>query len=141
MTKEEAWKVWVEKHRPQNEEAFWICFTDAWRVCEDEHNQPLSCLRQRLTGRLVGTYERTLMERQVGNWLLGFTIGILTTLASQKLLSEPQIANDSEMARAEELISIYKRGVKDALRTTPVSFELEQTCLEVWANKQPVENK
>jgi hypothetical protein len=79
------------------------------------------------------------MERQVGNWLLGFTIGILTTLASQKLLSEPHIANDSEMARAEELISIYKRGVKDALRTTPVSFELEQTCLEVWANKQPVE--
>jgi hypothetical protein len=81
------------------------------------------------------------MERQVGNWLLGFTIGILTTLASQKLLSEPHIANDSEMARAEELISIYKRGVKDALRTTPVSFELEQTCLEVWANKQPQESK
>ena len=81
------------------------------------------------------------MERQVGNWLLGFTIGILTTLASQKLLSEPHIADDSEMTRAEELISIYKRGVKDALRTTPVSFELEQTCLEVWANKQPVESK
>jgi hypothetical protein len=78
------------------------------------------------------------MERQVGNWLLGFTIGILTTLASQKLLSEPHIANDSEMARAEELISIYKRGVKDALRANlepkQVSFELEQTCLEVWAS-------
>jgi hypothetical protein len=41
------------------------------------------------------------------------------------------------MTRAEELISIYKRGAKDALSTNPVNFELEQTCLEVWANKQP----
>jgi hypothetical protein len=31
--------------------------------------------------------------------------------------------------------------MKDALRTNPVGFELEQTCLEVWANKQPVEVK
>jgi hypothetical protein len=48
---------------------------------------------------------------------------------------------DGEVTRADELISIYKRGMKDALRTNPVSFELEQTCLEVWANKQPVEAK
>lgn len=81
------------------------------------------------------------MERQVGNWLLGFTIGILTTLATQRLLSEPIVVKDPEAAKAEELINTYKRGVKDALRTNPVSFELEQTCLEVWANKQPVENK
>jgi hypothetical protein len=59
------------------------------------------------------------MERQVGNWLLGFTIGILTTLASQKLLSEPHIANDSEMARAEELISIYKRGCEGRITDHP----------------------
>lgn len=81
------------------------------------------------------------MERQVGNWLLGFTIGILTTLAAQRLMSEPLIVNDTEATRAEELINIYKRGAMDALRTNPVSFELEQTCLEVWANKQPVEDK
>ena len=81
------------------------------------------------------------MERQVGNWLLGFTVGILTTLAAQRLMSEPLVVNDTEATRAEELISIYKRGARDALRTNPVSFELEQTCLEVWANKQPVEDK
>jgi hypothetical protein len=46
-----------------------------------------------------------------------------------------------KLTRAEELISIYKRGAKDALSTNPVNFELEQTCLEVWANKQPVEVK
>ena len=77
-------------------------------------------------------------ERQIGNWALGFTMGLLTVLAWQKVMSEPLILPDTEATRAEELISIYKRGQKDALRTNPVSFELEQTCLEIWANKQPV---
>jgi hypothetical protein len=80
-------------------------------------------------------------ERQIVNWLLGFVIGILTVLAWQKIMSDPLIVPDSEATRAEELISIYKRGVKDALKTNPVSFELEQACIEVWANKQPVEMK
>lgn len=78
-------------------------------------------------------------ERQIGNWALGFTMGLLTVLAYQKVMSEPVILPDTEATRAEELISIYKRGQRDALRTNPVSFELEQTCLEVWANKQPIE--
>ena len=80
-------------------------------------------------------------ERQIMNWLLGFVVGILTVLAWQKVMSEPLIVPDSEAVRVDELISIYKRGVKDALKTNPVSFELDQTCLEVWANKQPVEAK
>ena len=80
-------------------------------------------------------------ERQIVNWLLGFVIGILTVLSWQKIMSEPYITQDTETTRAEELISIYKRGQADALRTNPVSFELEQVCLEVWANKQPVEVK
>jgi hypothetical protein len=80
-------------------------------------------------------------ERQIVNWLLGFVIGILTVLSWQKVMSDPLIVPDAETARAEELISIYKRGVRDALKTNPVSFELDQTCLEVWANKQPVEAK
>jgi hypothetical protein len=77
-------------------------------------------------------------ERQIVNWLLGFVIGILTVLAWQRVMNEPLLQSDSEATRAEELISIYKRGVRDALKTNPVSFELEQVCLEVWANKQPV---
>ena len=78
-------------------------------------------------------------EKQIGNWLLGFTMGLLTVLAWQKVTSEPLILPDSEATRAEELISIYKRGIKDALRTNPVSMDLEQACLEIWANKQPPE--
>ena len=78
-------------------------------------------------------------EKQIGNWALGFTVGILTVLAWQKVMSEPLILPDVEATRAEELISIYKRGMKDALRTNPVSMDLEQACLEIWANKQPIE--
>ena len=80
-------------------------------------------------------------EKQIGNWALGFTVGILTVLAYQKVMSEPLILPDNEATRAEELISIYKRGIKDALRTNPVSMDLEQACLEIWANRQPVEAK
>jgi hypothetical protein len=83
------------------------------------------------------TKGENMTERQIVNWLLGFVIGVLTVLAWQRVVGEPLIVSDSEMTRAEELISIYKRGAKDALSTNPVNFELEQTCLEVWANKQP----
>ena len=76
----------------------------------------------------------------MNNWFVGFAMGLMLVLAWQRLFSEPMVI-DVEATRAEELISIYKRGQADALRTNPVSFELEQTCLEVWANKQPMEPK
>ena len=76
----------------------------------------------------------------MSNWAIGFTMGLLVVLAYQKVMSEPVII-DVETARTEELISIYKRGIKDALRTNPVSMDLEQACLEIWANKQPLETK
>ena len=76
----------------------------------------------------------------MANWAIGFTMGLLIVLAYQKVYDEPMVI-DVETTRANELIDMYKRGKTDALRTNPVSFELEQTCLEVWANKQPVEAK
>jgi hypothetical protein len=51
-------------------------------------------------------------ERQIVNWLLGFVIGILTVLAWQRVMSEPCSSLTAEATRAEELISIYKRGAK-----------------------------
>jgi hypothetical protein len=79
------------------------------------------------------------IEETVATLALGFAIGVMGVIAADKLLEKNTPIPDSEAVRADELISIYKRGMKDALRTNPVSFELEQTCLEVWANKQPVE--
>jgi hypothetical protein len=68
-------------------------------------------------------------ERQIVNWLLGFVIGILTVLAWQRVMSEPLISQDTA-TRAEELISIYKRGVRDALKTNPVSLSLSKSALK-----------
>ena len=76
----------------------------------------------------------------MANWAVGFTMGLLVVLAYQKVMSEPMVI-DVETARADELINIYKRGRADALSTQPVSFELEETCLSVWASKQVVEDK
>jgi hypothetical protein len=81
------------------------------------------------------------IEETVATLALGFAIGVMGVIAGDKLVEDEIVIADKEHTRAEELISIYKRGVKDALKTNPVSFELDQTCLEVWANKQPVEVK
>ena len=80
-------------------------------------------------------------ESKFMTWVLGFCVGIMFTIGADTLMEKDLPIPDSEATRAEELISIYKRGVRDALKTNPVSFELEQVCLEVWANKQPVEEK
>jgi hypothetical protein len=72
----------------------------------------------------------------MSNWAIGFTMGLLVVLAYQKIYDEPVIVDGY---KAEELINAYKRGQADALRTNPVSMELEQACLNIWASKQPVE--
>ena len=58
MTKEEAWNIWADKHRPQNEEAFWICFSAAWKACEDEHKQTIELLKQEVNWALGGYIKR-----------------------------------------------------------------------------------
>ena len=78
-------------------------------------------------------------EEKFVTWLLGACMGALTVIGANRFLESPQIV-DVEATRAEELIKMYQRGKQDALKTNPVSFELEQVCLEVWANKQPSGN-
>ena len=82
-----------------------------------------------------------MIEEKLAIWGLGFAIGVMSVIAVDKIIERDILPPHTEAVRADELISIYKRGMKDALKTNPVSFELEQTCLEVWANKQPVEMK
>lgn len=82
-----------------------------------------------------------MIEHKFAVWVLGFAMGIMTIIGADKIIERDILPQHAEAVRADELISIYKRGVKDALKTNPVSFELEQTCLEVWANKQPVETQ
>ena len=82
-----------------------------------------------------------MIEHKFSVWALGFAMGIMTIIGADKIIERDILPQHAEAVRADELISIYKRGMKDALKTNPVSFELEQTCLEVWANKQPVETQ
>ena len=81
------------------------------------------------------------IEETVATLALGFTIGVIAVSIVDKLSEEEIVIADREHTRADELISIYKRGMKDALRTNPVSMDLEQACLNIWANKQPLEGK
>jgi hypothetical protein len=37
--------------------------------------------------------------------------------------------------RAHELIEAYNRGRKDALSLKPVSWDLDEACLAIWAGK------
>ena len=76
----------------------------------------------------------------MSNWFVGFTIGVLTVLAAQKVMDEPLMVEVDEI-QAIDIIEAYNRGRADALSTQPVSFELEETCMSVWANKQIVEGE
>jgi hypothetical protein len=76
----------------------------------------------------------------MSNWFVGFTVGVLTVLAAQKVMDEPLMVEVDEI-QAIDIIEAYNRGRADALSTQPVSFELEETCMSVWANKQIVEGE
>lgn len=76
----------------------------------------------------------------MSNWFVGFTMGVLTVLAAQKVMDEPLMVEVDEI-QAIDIIEAYNRGRGDALSTHPVSFELEETCMSVWANKQIVEGE
>lgn len=70
------------------------------------------------------------------NWSVGFVMGVLSVLSALKIMDSMETQQVVQDAKAEELISIYKRGQADALKLPP-SMELEETCLKVWAGKQP----
>jgi hypothetical protein len=42
---------------------------------------------------------------------------------------------------ANDIVEAYKAGKRDALRTNVPSMELEQSCVTLWAQKQPEEPK
>jgi hypothetical protein len=74
------------------------------------------------------------------NWLLGFVMGVLLAAGYNRMVDIQTEQKRLEEARIDLkvpfILDAYRAGRTDALRTNPVSFELEQTCLEIWANKQ-----
>lgn len=68
------------------------------------------------------------------NLFLGFTIGLLTLIAHQRLYNEPQVIQI--LPNEDMIISAYDRGKKEALRTNPISWELDKACLTIWSERQ-----
>jgi hypothetical protein len=75
------------------------------------------------------------------NWLLGFVMGVLLAAGYNRIADinaeKKRLEEDVAAFGVGEVLNAYKEGRRDALKTNPVSFELEQTCLEVWSNQQP----
>jgi hypothetical protein len=75
-------------------------------------------------------------EDKVVTWIMGFCIGIMFTVGADRFVNDEPMMVEVNQIKAEEIIMAYNQGREDALQTNPVSFELEETCLSVWANKQ-----
>jgi hypothetical protein len=73
-------------------------------------------------------------------WALGVIVGVVLTsliaIGLHKLHKAQMPQSYVEMPR--DIIQSYNMGLKDALKTNPPSWDLEQTCLNMWADKQPV---
>ena len=88
------------------------------------------------------TYPREGIDMTEGNkqWALGVVMGVVLTsliaIALNKLHKEQIPQSYVEMP--QDIIQAYNTGLKDALKTNPASWDLEQTCLNMWADKQPV---
>ena len=71
-------------------------------------------------------------------WGLGVLVGVvLTSLVAIGI--NKMTSNEPPMhMMPKDIIEAYNMGLKDALKTNPASWDLEQTCLNMWADKQPV---
>ena len=81
------------------------------------------------------------IEEQKTDWsfwrgaIAGGVFMALTLTALGKLTNSDPV---SAVDMPKDIIAAYNMGLKDALRTNPVSLELDQTCLALWAGKQPL---
>ena len=75
------------------------------------------------------------LQRQ---WMLGLLVGTLLTALIAIGFNKMRAAEPPADVIPKTIIDSYNAGLKDALRTNPASWDLEQTCLNMWADKQPV---
>jgi len=66
--------------------------------------------------------------------IVGGVFMLLTSLAAGRLF-ETQVVEVASILPTD-VIEAYSTGRADALRTNPVSADLEMTCLEIWNSKQ-----
>jgi hypothetical protein len=69
-----------------------------------------------------------------GGVLVGIVLTSLIAIGMSKMKGDPK-----QDLIPKNIIDAYNQGLKDALRLNPVSWDLEQACLTIWANKQPIQ--
>jgi hypothetical protein len=83
-------------------------------------------------------YRGEYMSEGTRQWMLGVIVGVVLTSLIAIGLSKMKTPEPLMHMMPKDIIQAYNTGLKDALRTNPASWDLEQTCLNMWADKQPV---
>ena len=71
-------------------------------------------------------------------WGLGVLVGVVLTSLIAIGISKMKSNEPPMEILPKSVIEAYNMGLKDAIKTNPPSMELEQTCVNLWADKQPV---
>ena len=78
---------------------------------------------------------------QNGSYWLGAALGamvmLLVVLVVDRLNDKAEQMPTSLMM-PKDVVEAYRMGIKDAMKTNPPSLELEQVCMNMWAERQPV---
>ena len=86
---------------------------------------------------------QTTFEQKIQNgtywsgFFLGMMVMLLVVLIVDRLNDKAEQMPTSLMM-PKDVVEAYRMGLKDAVRTNPPSLELEQTCMNMWAERQPV---
>ena len=79
------------------------------------------------------------MQIETKQWSLGVLVGVVLTSLIAIGISKMKPNEPPMEILPKTVIEAYNMGLKDAIKTNPPSMELEQTCVNMWANKQPLE--
>ena len=84
---------------------------------------------------------QTTLEQKIqnGTYWTGAALGAMVMLLVVLILERLNDAPDpSAVNMPRDVVEAYRMGIKDAMKTNPPSLELEQTCMNMWAERQPV---
>ena len=81
------------------------------------------------------------MNDRIIHFTLGTVVGsMLTGLVAVTNLYNNILPTDIleiyNQSRSEEIIKTYNQGRADVLKLNPVSWELEQTCINLWVQSE-----
>ena len=88
-------------------------------------------------GRDCPLRKESVMDKS-NQWALGLVSGVVITSLIAIGISKMKVNEPPMEILPKSVIEAYNMGLKDALRTNPASWDLEQTCLNMWADKHPV---